>query len=485
VVITLSLFYYTALTGFSGTSFYESLVYSTYNFVLGLPIIFAGILDRDISASTALAHPFVYAVGLRYEDLNLRKIGTWIWWACIHSVIVFWTVFGVMGVNTGDPARPVETGWSKGAMQDGMAVAGLTQFCVLVWAMQFEVSMQTVSWTWLNYLMLALSMGLFYVFLLVYGTMQSFAPEFYGVAMQTFARPDYWLVILLTLGMMAVVDYTTELVRRMYFPTSSDIAMELDRGWGVKGADGAVRWGDEDTIGSAAGGGAGGGGAEATASGVAVRAGTGTSVAVQPRKETVTAGVGGSISAATTQATRSELAAAAARASTHPSHLAGGRSRPRQDTHGGSGSGFTNSASVAPISGSASASSLVHTGVTPLRPTPSGTVTVPTDYVLGDLDARGKEALGVVDPSARRSAYDYEIPGGQGRLRPRDMQPSDSPPVAVGSVSAESVHYQSRAGFGDRNSVTLTGAGAAGLGAAAGAGAAMTQSGQASGVTFI
>lgn len=50
VVITLSLFYFNALTGFSGTSFYESLVYSTYNFVLGLPIVFIGILDRDISA---------------------------------------------------------------------------------------------------------------------------------------------------------------------------------------------------------------------------------------------------------------------------------------------------------------------------------------------------------------------------------------------------------------------------------------------------
>ena len=57
IVITLSLFYFNALSSFSGVSFYESLVYSSYNFVLGLPIIFLGIIDRDISAQTVLAHP--------------------------------------------------------------------------------------------------------------------------------------------------------------------------------------------------------------------------------------------------------------------------------------------------------------------------------------------------------------------------------------------------------------------------------------------
>jgi hypothetical protein len=48
--------YYTAV---SGTSLYESWVYTSFNFVLGLPIIFFGMLDRDISADFALKHPQV------------------------------------------------------------------------------------------------------------------------------------------------------------------------------------------------------------------------------------------------------------------------------------------------------------------------------------------------------------------------------------------------------------------------------------------
>ena len=50
----------------SGTSPYESWIYTSYNLVLGLPIIFFGILDRDISADFALANPSVILFYLSY-----------------------------------------------------------------------------------------------------------------------------------------------------------------------------------------------------------------------------------------------------------------------------------------------------------------------------------------------------------------------------------------------------------------------------------
>lgn len=48
--------YYAAV---SGTSPYESWVYTGFNFILGLPIIFFGMMDRDISADFALKYPQV------------------------------------------------------------------------------------------------------------------------------------------------------------------------------------------------------------------------------------------------------------------------------------------------------------------------------------------------------------------------------------------------------------------------------------------
>ena len=51
---------YSYFTAVSGTSMYQSWVYSVYNFALGLPIIFYGIFDRDISADFALKNPMVH-----------------------------------------------------------------------------------------------------------------------------------------------------------------------------------------------------------------------------------------------------------------------------------------------------------------------------------------------------------------------------------------------------------------------------------------
>jgi phospholipid-translocating P-type ATPase (flippase) len=59
MVITLTLFWYTYFTAVSGTSLYESWVYSSFNIVLGLPIIFFGYLDRDLTSQFVLKYPQV------------------------------------------------------------------------------------------------------------------------------------------------------------------------------------------------------------------------------------------------------------------------------------------------------------------------------------------------------------------------------------------------------------------------------------------
>jgi hypothetical protein len=52
---------------------YESWVYSLYNFALGLPIIFFGILDRDIPDDFAMEFPQVNCIYTYITSLNLYK----------------------------------------------------------------------------------------------------------------------------------------------------------------------------------------------------------------------------------------------------------------------------------------------------------------------------------------------------------------------------------------------------------------------------
>lgn len=226
VVITLTLFFFNALTGFSGTSFYESLIYSGYNFVLGLPIIAIGIVDRDISENTALDHPSVYAVGMRYLDLNIKKMLAWIGTAVVHASIIFWIPYGSYGLE-----GHKGTIWDgTNGHEDGLEVLGMTTFTCLVWAMQLTVSQQTWTWTWLNVFFLALSMGIWYLFIIGYSFMHSFSPEFYGVTVTMFKRPAHWLLIILVLGTMCFWDFCVEHIRSQFFATPIDAARERDKG---------------------------------------------------------------------------------------------------------------------------------------------------------------------------------------------------------------------------------------------------------------
>jgi phospholipid-transporting ATPase len=72
VVLTLTTFYFSWCTGFSGTSLYEDMVYSGFNFFLGWPIVGVGVFDRDISEEKCLSQPQVYMSGRM--NLNLNKV---------------------------------------------------------------------------------------------------------------------------------------------------------------------------------------------------------------------------------------------------------------------------------------------------------------------------------------------------------------------------------------------------------------------------
>ena len=237
VVITLTLMYYNALAAFSGTSFYESFIYSSYNFVLGLPIIFVGIMDRDISAATALAHPAVYAQGRRNLDLNPTRMLLWIARAVVHSAVIFWLCYGVFAGQ--NPAQDNSHAQSTGVV-DGMAGAGLTTFAAMIVAMTFKVGVETLSWTNYNIGMVVISMVGWVAFVFFYQTLCTISPAFCGVASVEFTRPTFYLSILLVLGAMALVEFVSAAVRLELYPSAVDIARELE-------VLPPVPWGDEVT----------------------------------------------------------------------------------------------------------------------------------------------------------------------------------------------------------------------------------------------
>lgn len=66
-------------------------MYSGFNFILGLPIIYYGILDRDLSPEFVAKYPYVYSTGRLNVLLNVGSILQWIG-ACgalFHGIFIF------------------------------------------------------------------------------------------------------------------------------------------------------------------------------------------------------------------------------------------------------------------------------------------------------------------------------------------------------------------------------------------------------------
>ena len=216
VVITMALFCFNAFTGFSGTSFFESLVYSGYNFFLGLPIIMVGLFDRDLSERTVLSRPEVYMSGLYHMNLNVKYMLAWLAHAFIYAMIVFflpWAAYQNAGPQ-----------WSATGLVDGMGVAGQTTYTCLVLAMQLKIGLPniTTTWTWVSHLFFWLSILGYFIFVVGYNGLMALAPNFYGVTFAMMERGPFWFVVLLTLGACFAFDLALEHLRLEYLADDID-----------------------------------------------------------------------------------------------------------------------------------------------------------------------------------------------------------------------------------------------------------------------
>lgn len=86
-------------SGYSGTIPLDSIVFSGFNFYLGLPIVCLGALDFDVSRNDAFRHPrLAYATGRLGEMLNIKEMATWCIFAFIQGLILFVLVMRFIGI---------------------------------------------------------------------------------------------------------------------------------------------------------------------------------------------------------------------------------------------------------------------------------------------------------------------------------------------------------------------------------------------------
>jgi len=228
------LFYYCTYSGFSGTLPLDSIVFSGYNFYLGLPILALGAMDFDIPREDVLKFPkLAYDTGRNGEMLNMKNMAKWCLFAFLQGLLLFVVVIRFIGGPSfitsssgafqfdiyGTGVNSVGEGWGLGIYPEGFIL-----YTTAVVAMQFKVVAMSITPNWIFWFLWALSFAGYTLFVYVYGLISTL--DFYNVAPQAWRQPIFWLSIVLVPLLLVVSDHAFDHLWAVLDPSSRDHLME-------------------------------------------------------------------------------------------------------------------------------------------------------------------------------------------------------------------------------------------------------------------
>lgn len=216
MVITLTLFWYSYLDAQSGTSIYNSWIYSGFNIALGLPIIVYGILNQDIAAGFAMAHPEVYCIGMSNALLDTKAIAIWIFNACFYATVICLLYYNASG--------PTFSSYELYEM-------GTFIFIGMVMALQAKVIFLHSHWTYISTIAMGLSIFGTLIFILILTSMTGTYYDYsvYGVATSIYNNSYFWFYTMFTVPIFCLlIDVVGQALLVYLAPTKEILYREQD-----------------------------------------------------------------------------------------------------------------------------------------------------------------------------------------------------------------------------------------------------------------
>lgn len=230
------LFYYCTYSAFSGSVPLDTIIFSGYNFYLGLPILVIGAMDFDIPREDVYRFPYeAYGTGRKSELLNIKNMFRWCLLAFIQGLLIFVVAMRFIGGPTYVLSSPEggdfhfniygtglnsAYGTNKGSSL-GLFAEGFLLYSVIVFAMQYKVVTMSITPNWIFWGVWILSFLGYFLFVFIYGVFPNL--DWYYIAALTMRHPVYWLAVLLIPIMFLLSDYTLMSIWSYFDPISSDI----------------------------------------------------------------------------------------------------------------------------------------------------------------------------------------------------------------------------------------------------------------------
>lgn len=217
---------YQRWVGYTGTSLYESASLSMFNTLFtSLPVIFMGIFEKDLTATTLLAAPELYSFGHRNRGFSIRIYAGWIFMASAEAMVIYFLMLGLYGK-------------AAFTLDNGLYAMGVLTFtaCIVVIATKMQV-LETHNNSIIAAIALVASIGGWFAWNLVLSSMYT-DNTIYNVRdgfLDRFGRNAlWWLTLILIVASCCGFEICVKALQVAFFPEDEDVFRELEKDAGAR-----------------------------------------------------------------------------------------------------------------------------------------------------------------------------------------------------------------------------------------------------------
>ncbi|KAG4384524.1 hypothetical protein GLYMA_13G295100v4 [Glycine max] len=198
------------ISGVSGTSLFNSVSLMAYNvFYTSVPVL-VSVLDKDLSEKTVMQHPQILFYCQAGRLLNPSTFAGWFGRSLFHAIVVF-----VISIHA--------YAYDKSEMEEVSMVA----LSGCIWIQAFVVTMETNSFTILQYMAIWGNLAAFYVINWIFSALPS--SGMYTIMFRLCRQPSYWIAIFLMvaagMGPILAIKY----FRYTYRPSKINALQQAER----------------------------------------------------------------------------------------------------------------------------------------------------------------------------------------------------------------------------------------------------------------
>ncbi|KAG9154967.1 hypothetical protein Leryth_012158 [Lithospermum erythrorhizon] len=219
LVFGLTLFYFEAFAGFSGQAIYDDWYMIIFNVaVTSLPVIALGVFEQDVHSEVCLQFPALYQQGPQNLFFDWSRILGWMGNAIYTSLVIFFLNVLIFS----------DQAFSSEGQTADLAVMGTIMFTCIVWVVNYQIALTMSHFTYLQHIFIWSSIGVWYIFLIVYGLQACSSTGNYKVFIETLApTPSFWAATLLltiacTLPYLAYASF-----QRAFNPMDHQVIQEM------------------------------------------------------------------------------------------------------------------------------------------------------------------------------------------------------------------------------------------------------------------